>query len=115
MLQQISLFEQGQELDTTGNKVYYVLKNGEELMVNNADVTYSGYDKDKTGIQKITVTCNGLTTSYYVTVKAKSEPTATPTVKANETTDSYTESNSNSKTDENTICYSECKPNDSTG
>lgn len=74
-------FEQGQELDTTGNKVYYVLKNGEELMVNNADVTYSGYDKDKTGIQKITVTCNGLTTSYYVTVKAKSEPTATPTVK----------------------------------
>ena len=50
-------------------------------MVNNADVTYSGYDKDKTGIQKITVTCNGLTTSYYVTVKAKSEPTATPTVK----------------------------------
>ena len=74
-------FEQGQELDTTGNKVYYVLKNGEELMVNNADVTYSGYDKDKTGTQKITVTCNGLTTSYYVTVKAKSEPTATPTVK----------------------------------
>lgn len=74
-------FEQGQELDTTRNKVYYVLKNGEELMVNNADVTYSGYDKDKTGIQKITVTCNGLTTSYYVTVKAKSEPTATPTVK----------------------------------
>lgn len=74
-------FEQGQELDTTGNKVYYVLKNGEELMVNNAYVTYSGYDKDKTGIQKITVTCNGLTTSYYVTVKAKSEPTATPTVK----------------------------------
>ena len=74
-------FEQGQELDTTGNKVYYVLKNGEELMVNNADVTYSGYDKEKTGIQKITVTCNGLTTSYYVTVKAKSEPTATPTVK----------------------------------
>lgn len=74
-------FEQGQELDTTGNKVYYVLQNGEELMVNNADVTYSGYDKDKTGRQKITVTCNGLTTSYYVTVKAKSTPTATPTVK----------------------------------
>lgn len=31
-------FEQGQELDTTGNKVYYVLKNGEELMVNNAEL-----------------------------------------------------------------------------
>ena len=62
---------EGQELDTTGLKLKASYNNGtEETVTGNWKI--SGYNKNKVGKQTITVTYGGKTTTFTVTVQAKS-------------------------------------------
>lgn len=73
-------FEQGQEFSTDNNKIYYIAQDGKKYLVQHVKPTYSGYNMDKTGIQKVKVSCGGFEATYYITVKAKETPTVEPTV-----------------------------------
>ena len=63
----VTTYVQGSEFDEN-NKVYYIMSDKSEVLVEDAKITYSGYDMSKTGKQTVTVECNGYTTTYDITV-----------------------------------------------
>ena len=63
-------FVEGTDMSTAGLSVYAVYNNGTETEVTEYDV--SGYNKNKIGNQAIKVTYSGFSTTFNVTVKAKS-------------------------------------------
>ena len=63
----VTTYVQGSEFDEN-NKVYYIMSDKSEVLVEDAKITYSGYDMNKTGKQTVTVECNGYTTTYDITV-----------------------------------------------
>ena len=63
----VTTYVQGSEFDEN-NEVYYIMSDKSEVLVEDAKITYSGYDMNKTGKQTVTVECNGYTTTYDITV-----------------------------------------------
>ncbi len=73
----------GQELDITGGRVKVVFDNASEEFIDLVSDMVSGYDKNTLGMQTLTVTYKGKTTTYTVTVIDKvvtPTPIVTPTV-----------------------------------
>ncbi len=66
----------GEELDLDGMKVIAKYSDGEEKDITE-DCEVSGYDKTKTGEQTVTVTYEGKTATFKVTVKEAEEPDTT--------------------------------------
>ena len=65
-------YQKGEELDLTGMVVTAVYSDGTEAVVDLNDVTIEGYNKDQVGPQTITVTYEGKTATFDVTVKEES-------------------------------------------
>ncbi|MCU6688381.1 bacterial Ig-like domain-containing protein, partial [Dorea acetigenes] len=63
----------GEELDLDGMKVTVKYSNGEEKEITEG-YEVSGYDKAKTGEQTVTVTYEGKTATFKVTVKEEAKP-----------------------------------------
>lgn len=61
----------GEEFDSTNLKVTAIYSNDTTKEVSLADCQISGYNKEKIGIQEITVTYQGISEKYNVTVKRK--------------------------------------------
>ena len=64
-------FVQGQELDLSGGKLAVTGKGTEQIDLNSADVSVSGYDKNTLGVQELTVKYKGKTVPLTVTVIAR--------------------------------------------
>ena len=66
-------YVQGQDLDLSHGALT-IAEKGEQrsLPLNNADITVTGYDKNTLGKQTLTITYNGATTTFEVTVIARS-------------------------------------------
>ena len=62
------VYLKGEELDPTGLRVYVFNSLGFTEYVDGKGVTLSGYDKDRVGKQTITVSCEGKSDSFEVTV-----------------------------------------------
>ena len=58
----------GQSLDLTGMTASVTYSDGSVQPVDVADLTISGFDSSKRGVQTITVTYSGITTTYEVTI-----------------------------------------------
>ena len=66
------VFVQGQDIDLSQGKLTVKRKNEtEEVALDSADVSVTGYDKNKLGEQKITIKYQGKTTELTVTVVAR--------------------------------------------
>ena len=65
-------YQKGEELDLTGMVVTAIYSDGKEAVVDLNDVTIEGYNKDQVGTQTITVTYEGKTATFDVTVKEES-------------------------------------------
>ena len=67
-------YEKGNELDLTGGKIKVIYENGEteEIDMNSADISITGFDSNKVGEQTVTINYKGKTNTFKVTVKAES-------------------------------------------
>ncbi len=68
------VYEQGEALDLTGAALKVKMSDGTEQACELTAAMISGYDANALGEQTLTVTSDGLTTTFTVTVKAKEEP-----------------------------------------
>ena len=64
-------YQEGEELDLNGMVVKAVYSDNREVEVDLKDVKVEGYDKNQVGTQTITVTYEGKTATFTVTVKEK--------------------------------------------
>ena len=71
-------FVQGQELDLSGGKLAVTGKGTEQIDLNSADVSVSGYDKNTLGVQELTVKYKGKTVPLTVTVIARLTTVSVP-------------------------------------
>ena len=86
-------YKKGEDIDLTGGMITVIYENGDtqELDMKSSDISVTGYDANKLGEQTITVTYEGKTTTFKVTVKndvtgivIKNKPTKTSYVKGEE-------------------------------
>lgn len=66
-------YEAGEELDLTGLEVSAQLLGGEIVKLDADEYKVTGYDKNKSGTQTITVTYGDFTATFTVTVKSKAD------------------------------------------
>ena len=67
-------YKQGEDLDLTGMEVTAHYSDGKEEVLPEGSYTVSGYDAQQVGEQTITVTYEGQTATFVVTVTEKSDP-----------------------------------------
>ncbi len=81
----------GEDLDLSGIILTVVYDKGEPKNVELKDVTITGYDKDQTGEQKVTLAYGGLTADIVVTVKRDGSISVTVSVLGDSVHDSDTD------------------------
>ncbi len=92
-----TLYETGQALNLTGIQVNAVYEDGSIYSVDPSELTVSGFNRNQTGVQTITVNYAGLTSTFSITVEDANEDTTEDTQE--ETTDDTVEDTTNDTTD----------------
>ena len=66
-----TIYKNGEELELTEGIITLIYENGEtvDIPMTDSNVQVTGYDKNKTGTQQITVTYNGKTTTFDIVVE----------------------------------------------